>query len=134
MPIHRVPGPPRVILSDIEGTETLFEVLLMAIPSAEWRAAFVRPPARLTSVRYAPDVGRVTVQKGAIHFRTAPLQLDRVAAADRPLDRLRQLGGGGVSDRKCEQLQARTRAGRLRLLGGADDDHPRRSCRRRCRD
>ena len=28
-----------VILSDIEGTETLFEALLMAIPSAEWRAA-----------------------------------------------------------------------------------------------
>ena len=44
MAIHRVPGPPRVILSNIEGAESLFEVLLTAIPSPEWRAAFVRPP------------------------------------------------------------------------------------------
>ena len=49
MAIHRAPGPPRVILSNIEGAESLFEVLLTAIPSPEWRAAFVRPPARLTS-------------------------------------------------------------------------------------
>ena len=32
MAIHRVPGPPRVILSNIEGTDRLFEVLATAIP------------------------------------------------------------------------------------------------------
>jgi hypothetical protein len=74
--IHRLPGPPRVILSGLEGNESLFEVLLTAIPSPEWRAAFVRPPGRLTGVRYAPDVGRVTVQKAGIHFRTAPAEVD----------------------------------------------------------
>jgi hypothetical protein len=65
----------RVILSDIEGTESLFEVLLTAIPSAEWRVVFVRPPGRLTSILHAPDLGRVTVQKAAIQFRTAPAQV-----------------------------------------------------------
>jgi hypothetical protein len=76
MAVHRAPGPPRVILSGLEGNESLFEVLLTAIPSPEWRAALVRPPGRLTSVRYAPDVGRVTVQKAGIHFRTAPDEVD----------------------------------------------------------
>jgi hypothetical protein len=33
-----------VILSDIEGSYSLFKVLLTAIPSREWRAAFVGPP------------------------------------------------------------------------------------------
>ena len=65
MAIQRVPGPPRVILSSLEGTEYLFEVLLTAIPSPAWRACFVRPPARLTSTRYAPDVGRVTGPQNA---------------------------------------------------------------------
>ena len=76
MAIHRLPGPPRVILSDIEGTESLVEVLLTAIPSPEWRSAFVRPPGRLTSSQYALDVGRVTVQKAGLHFRTAPGEVD----------------------------------------------------------
>ena len=64
-----------MIVSDIGGTESLFGVLLTAIPSPEWRAAFVRPPGRLTSARYAPDVGRVTVQKAGIQFRTAPAEV-----------------------------------------------------------
>ena len=76
MAILRAPGPPRVILSNIEGAESLFEVLLTAIPSPAWRAVFVRPPGRLITARYAPDFGRVTVQKGAIHFRTAPAEVD----------------------------------------------------------
>ena len=75
MAVHRAPGPPRVVLSGLEGNESLFEVLLTAIPSREWRAAFVRPPGRLTSVRYTPDVGRVTVQNAGIHFRTASAQV-----------------------------------------------------------
>ena len=86
-----------MILSDIEGTESLYEVLLTAIPSPEWRAAFVRPPARLTSAQYAPDVGRVSVQKARDPLPDGPGRGRRLAAPDRPLDRLRQLGGGGVT-------------------------------------
>jgi hypothetical protein len=36
MAVHRFPGPPRVILSGLEGNESLFEVLLAAMPSPEW--------------------------------------------------------------------------------------------------
>jgi hypothetical protein len=76
MAIQRVSGSLRVILSDINGTESLYEVLLTVLPSPEWRAAFVRPPARLTSAKHAPDVGRVSVQGAGIHFRTAPAEID----------------------------------------------------------
>ena len=90
MPIYRAPRPPRVILSGLEGNESLFEVLLTAMPSPEWRAAFVRLPGRLTSVRYAPDVGRVTVQKAGLNFRTAPAEVDGwLRRLDRWITRIR---------------------------------------------
>ena len=76
MAIRRRPGPPRVVLSDIEGRDSLYEVQLTATPSRAWRAAFVRPPGRLTSERYTPDVGRVVVQSASVVFRTAPQELD----------------------------------------------------------
>jgi hypothetical protein len=52
----------------------LFEILLAASRRRSG-AAFVRPPDRFTSARYAPAIGLVTVQKGAIHFRTARAQV-----------------------------------------------------------
>jgi hypothetical protein len=76
MSIRRRPGPPRVILSGIEGRDTLYEVSLTAPPSPEWRAAFLRPHSRLISKGYTPDGGRVVVQSARDVFRTAPEELD----------------------------------------------------------
>jgi hypothetical protein len=75
MAIRRRPTSPYVIVPMIKGTDALYEVDLTAAPSPEWRAAFRRPPARLTSARYTPDVGRVTIREAAIHFRSAPEHL-----------------------------------------------------------
>jgi hypothetical protein len=76
MAIRRRHGPPRVVLSGIEGCDSLYEVQLTAAPSPAWRAAFVRLPGRLTRERYTPDVGRVVVRSGRVVFRTAPVELD----------------------------------------------------------
>ena len=73
--IRRRPASPYVIVPMIEGKDALYEVDLTAAPSPEWRAAFRRPPARLTSARYTADVGRVTIREAAIHFRSAPERL-----------------------------------------------------------
>ncbi len=76
MAIRRRPGPPRVVLSGIEGRHSLYEVELTATPSRAWRAVFVRPPGRLTGERYTADFGRVVVQSASVVFRTAPQELD----------------------------------------------------------
>jgi hypothetical protein len=60
----------------LPGGQTLHEVELGAVPSTEWRAAFLRPARRLVSMRFTPDLGRVGVAGSEIHFRTAPDQLD----------------------------------------------------------
>jgi hypothetical protein len=87
MAILRQAGPPRVVLSGIEGRDNLYEVQLTATPSPAWRAAFVRPPGRLTSERYTPNVGRVVVQSARVVFRTAPQGLDGwLRRIDRSID------------------------------------------------
>jgi len=63
-------------MSQIEGTDVLYEVALTTAPSAEWRVAFVRPPPRLTSARFNPDIGRVVLQGATVHLRAAPPDLD----------------------------------------------------------
>jgi hypothetical protein len=43
--IERLPDLARAVPL-LQGAETLYEVDLSAVPSWEWRAAFLRPPAR----------------------------------------------------------------------------------------
>jgi hypothetical protein len=67
----RLPGPPHVV-TPTPGNQTVYEVTLGAAPSLAWRAAFLRPPARLTSARYTPELGRLGLTGATVHFRTAP--------------------------------------------------------------
>ena len=97
MEIRRVPGPTRVILSGLEGNESLHEVLLTARPSPEWRAAFVRPPARFDQCAACPRRRAGQCPGGGDPLPDGRGGGRRVAPPDRPLDRLRQLGGGGVT-------------------------------------
>jgi hypothetical protein len=48
---------------------------LSAAPSLAWRASFLRPPARLTSTTYTPEIGRLGLNGAMVHFRTAPHRL-----------------------------------------------------------
>jgi hypothetical protein len=74
MAIQRLRRPPLGV--PVEKGGTLYEVELSGSPSAAWRAAFLRPPARLTSVRGTPELGRVGIGAGAtVHFRTVPARL-----------------------------------------------------------
>jgi hypothetical protein len=45
-----------MIVEGIEGRDTLYEVDLWAVPSRQWRAAFLRPSPHLTRNRSTPDV------------------------------------------------------------------------------
>jgi hypothetical protein len=63
-------------MSQIEGTDVLYEVALTTAPSREWRVAFVRPLPRLMTTRFNPDIGRVVVQGAAVNLRAAPTDLD----------------------------------------------------------
>lgn len=74
MPIERRPGPPREIPLLQQG-ETLYEVDLTAEPSPAWRAAFLRPSTRLTGTHWTPELGRVGLSGGSVHFRTTPDRL-----------------------------------------------------------
>jgi hypothetical protein len=74
MAIQRLPGPPRSV-SLPKKEQTLYEVTLSAAPSPAWRAAFLRPPATLTSARYTPELGRLGLHGATVHFRTAPHRL-----------------------------------------------------------
>jgi hypothetical protein len=75
MPIERLPDQPRTVPL-LQGTETLYEIELSAVPSPEWRAAFLRPPPSLVNSRYTPKVGHVGLVGTAVHFRTTPDRLD----------------------------------------------------------
>jgi hypothetical protein len=92
--VHRQPGPPQEVVTLSTGVR-LYAVPLSSQPSRAWRAAFLRPPVRLTTPRGTPDVGRVNLRDTTVEFRTTPLPW-WVATSDRPLDPVRQLGGGGV--------------------------------------
>jgi hypothetical protein len=72
--IQRLPDPPRAVPLPL-GT-TLYEVALSARPSLAWRAAFLRPPPKLLTREYTPELGRVGLAWESIHFRTTPTQLE----------------------------------------------------------
>jgi hypothetical protein len=71
MPIQRLPGPPPTVTPTARN-QVLYSVELTVVPSPPWRAAFLRPPARLTSAQYTPEFGRVGLTRATVHFRTAP--------------------------------------------------------------
>ena len=73
--IARLLDPPRAVPL-LQGAETLYEVGLSGAPSSAWRVAFLRPPTRLVTARYSPEVGRVGLGGNAVHFRTTPDKLD----------------------------------------------------------
>jgi hypothetical protein len=75
MPLERRRTDLRVVVSGIEGRDTLYEVELTRSPSREWRAAFLRPRAALVTPNRTPDAGRVVVRETTIQFRAAPRDL-----------------------------------------------------------
>jgi hypothetical protein len=61
MPLERLPGPPQTVTALSDRALTVYEAALTAVPSSEWRAAFLRPPPRLMTSEYTPDQGRLNV-------------------------------------------------------------------------
>jgi hypothetical protein len=53
----------------------LYAVELSAVPSRPWRAAFLRPPRRLLTATATPGLGRVSLERATVLFRTAPRRL-----------------------------------------------------------
>jgi hypothetical protein len=74
MAIQRLRQPPDSVPLN-QGVQTLYVVELSARPSPVWRAAFLRPPARLTTVRFTPEVGRVELNRHRVTFRAIPARL-----------------------------------------------------------
>jgi hypothetical protein len=58
-----------------KGGQTLYEVTLSAVPSPGWRAAFLRPPPRLTTAQNTPELGRLGMDGPRVTFRTIPARL-----------------------------------------------------------
>jgi hypothetical protein len=58
-----------------QGAQTLYEITLSGVPSPAWRAAFLQPPARLTTARTTPELGRLGVHGARVTFRTIPARL-----------------------------------------------------------
>jgi hypothetical protein len=54
---------------------TLYELALSQVPSAAWQAAFLRPPAALTTDKHTPELCRVGLDGARVIFRTSPSQL-----------------------------------------------------------
>ena len=75
MAIRRRASRPKTIVSLPTGP-TLYSVTLTAAPSRAWRAAFIRPPARLARGQFTPELGRVGLDGATVLFRTTPRQLD----------------------------------------------------------
>ena len=69
--IRRLPGPTHTI--PLQTGHAVYEVTLSAVPSQPWRAAVLRPPARLTTVRLPPAV--VSLHGATLTFRTTPARL-----------------------------------------------------------
>jgi hypothetical protein len=74
MAIHRIRRPPHPVTLP-QGTQTLYEVTLSAVPSAAWRAAFLRPLPKLTSARRTPELGGLRLDGARLTFRATPPQL-----------------------------------------------------------
>jgi hypothetical protein len=75
MAIRRLRRPPHAVPL-MTPTQTLYEVELSKAPSRAWRAAFLRPPAALTTIKRTPELGRLDLHGHRITFRTIPTQLD----------------------------------------------------------
>jgi hypothetical protein len=75
MPIQRFRHPPDSVPLTQEGVQTLYVVELSARPPPAWRAAFLRPPARLTTARMTPELGRLELTGHRVTFRTIPARL-----------------------------------------------------------
>jgi hypothetical protein len=116
MAIHRLRRVPHAVTLT-QGAQTLYEITLSAVPSPEWRAACLRPPARLTTAQNTPQLGRLGLTGGHGALPDHPGPAPRVVAPHRPLDRVRQLGGGGVTD---AELGARGKV-RMAPRGGLPD-------------
>ena len=74
MAIQRLRRPPHAIPLT-KGSVTLYEIELRVAPSRAWRAAFLRPPPGLVTVRFTPELGRLGLNGSRIIFRTTPSQL-----------------------------------------------------------
>jgi hypothetical protein len=72
MPIHRLRRVPHAVVTLPKWDQTLYKVELSATPSVAWRAAFLRPPARLITARRTPELGRLGLDGVGITFRTIP--------------------------------------------------------------
>src|SRR5262245_49613761 len=73
MQIERLRVPPRS--APLQGNQTLYEVTLSAVPSATWRAAFLRPPPALKTVRITPESCGLGGDGTGVTFRATLLQL-----------------------------------------------------------
>jgi hypothetical protein len=71
MAIKRRLGPAQLVAM-VTPHAALYECTLTTVASPAWRAAFLRPPPRLMTMQYTPDLGRVGLTSGTIHFRTIP--------------------------------------------------------------
>ena len=59
--------------SSKRGRHVVYAVALTASPSRPWRAAFVRPPARLTTTRFTPHA--VSLDGASVIVKTTPADL-----------------------------------------------------------
>jgi hypothetical protein len=73
MAIQRLRRPPHAV--PLAKGPTVYEVELSATLSPAWRAAFLRPPARLTAARTTPELGRLGLEGPRVTFRTIPARL-----------------------------------------------------------
>jgi hypothetical protein len=75
MAIQRLRRPPHAVVTLATGALTLYEVELSQAPSRAWRAAFLRPPPRLLTLKHTPELGRLGLDGPRITFRTVPSRL-----------------------------------------------------------
>jgi hypothetical protein len=74
MAIRRVQRPPHPIALATPSL-ALYEIVLSAVPSRVWRAAFLRPPPGLTTTRHTPELGCLGLDGARVTFRTSPPHL-----------------------------------------------------------
>ena len=72
--VRRVRGRPVPVLTELQtGAAVVYAVPLTAGPSRPWRAAFVRPPARMTTARLTPHA--VSLDGASVIVKTTPADL-----------------------------------------------------------
>jgi hypothetical protein len=72
--IRRLREPPHPVTL-AKGKQTRYELTLSAVPSAAWRAAFLRPPARLVTATASPELARLGLDRDRVFFRSPPSRL-----------------------------------------------------------